>query len=134
MKYFLITLSLVMSAFSHAEIAVIVHPSNSNDIDKTTITKIYMGKTKSFPNGEQAVPINQIESQLTDEFNNTVLSKSTSQLRAYWSKLIFTGKGSPPKEVNDDKEVLELVASNPNLIGYVDSSLVDDSVKVIGRF
>lgn len=134
MKNLILVTSLFISAAANAEIAVIVHPSNANELDKTTITRIYTGKAKSFPDGKQAVPINQANGGATDEFNKSVLNKSTSQLRAYWSKLIFTGKGAPPKVVNTEAEVLELVSTNPNIIGYIDAANVNDSVKVVAKF
>lgn len=125
---------LLFSTVASAEIAVIVHPSNANELDKNVITRIYTGKAKSFPNGEQAVPVNQADGNTTDAFNKSVLNKSTSQLRAYWSKLIFTGKGAPPKVVDSEAEILQLVATNPNIIGYVDAGSVDGSVKVVATF
>lgn len=125
---------LLFSTVANAEIAVIVHPSNANELDKNVITRIYTGKAKSFPNGEQAVPVNQADGNTTDAFNKSVLNKSTSQLRAYWSKLIFTGKGAPPKVVDSEAEILQLVATNPNIIGYVDAGSVDGSVKVVATF
>lgn len=134
MKKLLIASALLFSTVASAEVAVIVHPSNANALDKSAITRIYTGKAKSFPNGEQAVPINQADGGTTDEFNKAVLNKSTSQLRAYWSKLIFTGKGAPPKVVNSEDEVLNLVSTNPNIIGYIDASKVNDSVKVVATF
>ena len=56
---------------------------------------------------------------------------SESQLKSYWSKLVFTGKGQPPRDVQTDAEMIELVAGNPNIIGYVDISSVTDKVKVL---
>ena len=118
-----------------AEVVVIVHPSNSSSLDSSTISRIFTGKAKSFPSGNKAIPINQNESSsATGEFNDKVLKKSSSQLKAYWSKLVFTGKGTPPKAVGNDAEVIQLVANNPNIIGYVSSSAVNDSVKVVATF
>lgn len=134
MKNLILVTSLLLSAAASAEVAVIVHPSNANALDKTAITRIYTGKAKSFPDGKQVVPINQADGGTTDAFNKSVLNKSTSQLRAYWSKLIFTGKGAPPKVVNSEAEVIELVSSNPNIIGYIDAASVNDSVKVVAKF
>jgi ABC-type phosphate transport system substrate-binding protein len=68
------------------------------------------------------------------DFEKKVLNKSASQIKAYWSKLVFTGKGTPPKEVSSDAEVINLIKSNPNLIGYVDESSVTGDVKVIATF
>ena len=119
-----------------AETVVIVSASNGNtSIEKSTVSKIFLGKTKSFPDGSQAVPVDQVDGSATRNlFNNQILGKSNSQLKSYWSRLIFTGKGTPPKQSGDDATVKALVANNPNMIGYVDSSVVDDSVKIVHKF
>lgn len=115
-------------------LSVIVHPSNANALDESTINRIFVGKAKAFPDGSQAVPLNQPESsEATSLFNSKVLNKSSSQLKAYWSKLVFTGKGTPPKEVMSDAEVAQLVASNPNMIGYV-TDTAGANVKVVATF
>jgi ABC-type phosphate transport system substrate-binding protein len=127
--------AILISSSCLADVAVIVHPSNNNALDSATISRIFLGKEKSFADGNQVVPINQEEgSAVTEEFNADVLNKSSSQLKAYWSKLVFTGKGSPPTDTPSDADVIKLIASNPNMIGYVDASKVDGSVKVAGTF
>ncbi|MFY9180409.1 MAG: phosphate ABC transporter substrate-binding protein [Venatoribacter sp.] len=128
--------TLLLSASAFAEVAVIVSASNGNSsLDKAAIEQIFLGKTSSFPNGEKAVPIDQSEGTAAREsFNSDLLGKNSSQLKAYWSRLIFTGKGTPPKESGGDLDVKDLVAKNPNLIGYVDAATVDDSVKVVFKF
>jgi ABC-type phosphate transport system substrate-binding protein len=134
-KIFLSSIML-FSTLTHAETAVIVSTSNVNaSIDSDIVSRIFLGKTSDFPSGDQAIPVDQDEGSATrDAFNNSVLGKNSSQLKAYWSRLIFTGKGTPPKEVGDDAAVKSLVAANPNMIGYIDSSAVDDSVKVVHKF
>jgi len=67
-------------------------------------------------------------------FNTGVLGKSESQYSAFWSKLVFTGQGTPPEEVSTQEEMLQLVADNPNTIGFVDESLANDTVTVVGSF
>ena len=119
------------STVTFADTSVIVSASNPNaTLDQATVSKIFLGKTKSFPDGTQAVPVDQNE----EAFNNSVLGKSDSQLKSYWSRLIFTGKGTPPKPSGDDAAVKALVSSNPNIIGYIDSSAVDGTVKVVHTF
>ena len=48
----------------------------------------------------------------------------------YWSKLIFTGKGQPPRSAKPGRSQ-KLVANNPNTIAYIDKGSVDSSVKVV---
>lgn len=131
-----IGLTLLIGSLVHAEVAVIVSASNANAaLDQDTISRVFLGKTSNFPDGSQAIPVDQNEGSASREaFNDKVLGKSSSQLKAYWSRLIFTGKGTPPKESGSDAEVKDLVAKNPNLIGYVDASVVDGSVKVVFKF
>lgn len=135
MKKLLIISSLLFSQLAFAEVAVIVHPSNNNQLDEATISKIFLGREKSFADGQSVVPLALADAApASTAFNDAVLKKSASQLKAYWSKLVFTGKGTPPKEISSDEEMLKLVATNPSVIGYVDASKVDASVKVALKF
>ncbi|MCF6457351.1 phosphate ABC transporter substrate-binding protein [Pseudoalteromonas sp. MMG024] len=131
----ILTLVLFTSCSLSAAVDVIVHPSNANAIEAGDIKKIFTGKAKSFADGSKALPITQADGNpITDEFNQNVLNKSSSQLKAYWSKLVFTGKGTPPEEAANDAEVVSLVSKNPNLIGFVTKGSADGSVKVVQSF
>lgn len=134
MKKLLIILAL-FSFNAVSEIAVIVHPSNGASLDEKDVARIFTGKMKSFPDGNQIIPVNLDNSQAaTAEFNEKVLKRSESQLKAYWSKLVFTGKGTPPQSVANADEVIKLVSTNPSVIGYIDASKVTADVKVITTF
>lgn len=132
MKTVLLIAGLVLSPLAQAEVAVIVHPSNAATLDADAVSKLYLGREKSFPGGAAAVPLAlSDDAAATAEFNDKILKKPSSQLKAYWSKLIFTGKGTPPKEIASDAEMVKLISSNPNMIGFVDAKAVDGSVKVV---
>lgn len=137
MKYHLLIMagSLLTAQTCLAEIAVIGHSSIKETIGKEDISRIYLGKSKSLPSGLKVMPTDLSEDNpARAEFNELILEKSSSQLKSYWSKLIFTGKGQPPKDVGSDTEMIELVSTNPNIIGYIDASKVTDAVSVIGKF
>ncbi|PCK07170.1 MAG: phosphate ABC transporter substrate-binding protein [Alteromonadaceae bacterium] len=120
---------------SYAETSVIVHPSNGNSLTAKAIQRIFLSKMKTFPDGDVILPIDQpLETDIRKNFIKVILKKRESQMSAYWASVVFTGKGLPPKQVEDGKSVKNLVAKNPNTIGYIDSSKVDDSVKVVHSF
>lgn len=133
MKIIILFASLLASCFAMSEVAVVVHPSSSIDsLSTDEVSRLFLGKTKNFPNGSLAVPINQDEGEATRaKFIETACRKNASQYKAYWSQLVFTGKGTPPKDGGNDAEVKNLVSTNPNMIGYIDAKLVDASVKVV---
>ena len=126
---------LVVSMAASAEVAVIVHPGNANSLDGAAVSRIFLGKKKSFPDGSEAIPVDQAEgSPVRTTFVTTILKKTDQQIKAYWAQLLFTGKGTPPKEVSGGADVKKLVSANPSLIGYIDASEVDGSVKVVHQF
>jgi ABC-type phosphate transport system substrate-binding protein len=125
-------LSLLFASYSMAELVVVVHPSNGDALSAKQVQRIFLGKEKKFPSGSETVAINQsVDSNQRQSFDQDILGRSSSQVSAYWSKLVFTGKGVPPKEVNSDAEVIELVSQNPSVIGYIDKASVTDAVKVV---
>jgi ABC-type phosphate transport system substrate-binding protein len=121
-----------ISLFSLADVVVVVHPSNDAALDKKSVQRIFLGKEKKFSNGKEVLPVNQVpSSDARGSFDTDTLGRSSTQIAAYWSKLVFTGKGIPPKELDNDAAVLAIVADNPNAIGYLDSASVSGAVKVV---
>ncbi len=119
------------SAAAFSDVVVIVHPANDAIIDKASVKKIFMGRTKTFSNGEKAIPVEIESGEIRKIFLKQYLQKDQSAIDSYWSRMIFTGGGSPPKTYQTEDDIKKLVANNPNAIGYIDSSIVDKSVKVI---
>ena len=101
-------------------------------LTKAQLTAIFLGQLSRFPTGSLAMPIDQTEgSAIRDEFYAKFAGKSATQLKAFWSKIIFTGRGRPPIEVSSDIEMKKRIRENPAAIGYIDQTMVDDSVKVV---
>ena len=50
-----------------------------------------------------------------------------------WARLVFTGKGLPPKELPTVAAVKLVVARDPKAIGYIEKSDVDATVKPVLR-
>lgn len=131
-KLIMIVAQFFLLSSLYAEVAVIVHKDNANDaISKNEVSRLYLGKLKKFPNGSDAIPIDLQSGDARKHFYAKVVRKNDAQLRAYWSRIIFTGKGQPPRQESSEDSVMNLVSSNPNLIGYVDKSKVNDTVKVL---
>jgi len=128
------TLALCTTAvMARAEVDVVVSAKNPiTKLSKAQVAAIFLGNTSRFPDGSQAVPIDQIEgAAVRDEFYREFTGKSPAQIKAHWSKIIFTGRGQPPREVSSSVELKKLLANNPHAIGYIEPGQVDDGVKVL---
>ena len=116
-----------------ADVVAVVSASNpAAAMSKNQVMDIFLGRVSRFPDGGRAVPIDQAEgSAARDEFYLTFADRTAAQIKAHWSKIIFTGRGQPPRQAANGLEVLKLVVENPNAIGYVERNLVDGRVRVL---
>lgn len=129
----LIAVTLFLTTYSVlAELVVVVNPANTNAINSKIVQRIFLGKDKKFADGNETIAVNQVaDTQIRKDFDKMILGRNSSQVSAYWSKLVFTGKGIPPKEVASDAEVIDLVSKNPSVIGYINKASVTDAVKIV---
>ncbi len=123
-------LALAMGALcwpALAEIVVVVNPKNPvSTLSAEQVSQFYLGVSNSF------TPIDHSDnSPLRADFYKKITRKEPGQVRAIWAKLVFTGKGRPPKELASDDEVKKAVAADPNGIGYIDKAALDASVKAV---
>ena len=133
--FILLVLSFVAPSLSFAGTAVVVHSSNASEFSAEIVRLIYLGKQKNFSSGGKIIALDQEDgSTVKKSFIKSIVNKSENQYAAYWAKLMFTGKGVKPTVASSDAEVVDLVSKNVNFIGYVDSSAVNDSVKVVATF
>ncbi len=119
--------ALALALPAMAEVVVVVNPKAADSsMSKDQVAQFFLGKSSSM------TPVDQPESApIRAEFYKKVTDKDASQVKALWSKLVFTGKATMPKEAADSAAVKKAVAADPKAIGYIEKSAVDGSVKVI---
>ena len=110
-----------------AEVVVVVNPKAAEaSMTKDQVAQFFLGKSSAM------TPIDQPDdAPIRAEFYKKVTDKEASQAKALWSKLVFTGKATMPKEVANSAAVKSAVAANPKAIGYMEKSAVDATVKVV---
>ena len=125
---------LVLACSARAELAVIVNPQSGVDqLGRSQVINIFLASSREFPNGDPAVPIDLPPgSPENAQFYRALVNRDPEQMSAYWSRLVFSGKASPPLRANSWKEVIQAVATNRSAIGYVESEHVDPArVRVV---
>ncbi len=128
-----VLLGAALSQAAAGELVVIVSSKSPvTSLRPEQVADIFLGQIANFPGGLEAVALDQsVGSPERDEFYNKVAAKTRPQVKAYWTKMIFTGRGQPPKEISGSEAVRKMVADNPSLIGYIDKSALDASVKTV---
>ncbi|RFP16233.1 MULTISPECIES: phosphate ABC transporter substrate-binding protein [unclassified Duganella] len=129
----LVLLVLACTGAGAAELVVIVSARNPlAALRPDQVADIFLAQTGRFPGGDEAMALDlPLGSPLRDEFYSKVAAKSPALMKAYWTKMVFTGRGQPPRELANSIAVRKMVAENPSLIGYIDRASLDASVKAV---
>ena len=113
-------------------VVIVSAKSRIAELTQSQVTDLFLGRLKQLSDGTRLVPVDHPEgSAARDEFYSRYAGKTPAQLKAYWSKMIFTGRGQPPVILADAAEVRKRVARDPQSIAYLERALADDTVRIL---
>ena len=128
---FIMTIAIMPASKCYAELMIITNNSvSTNSIKKTQLKDIFLGNTVKWDENTKINIVVQKNSEAHTEFVKTIVRKSSSQFRNYWKKMLFTGKGSAPKTFDNTAALIEYISKTEGAIGYIDSDIAIDGVKV----
>lgn len=132
-KLLFIVTGLFLTQIGTAQVVVVAGAkSTATVLTKEQAAALFLGKSTQLPGAGIPVLIDQVESvDARQIFYTKVTEKTPAQVKAVWSRLVFSGKGSPPKEVANSAEVKKLVNTNGDAVGYIEKSAVDSTVKIL---
>lgn len=116
-----------------ADVVVVVSAQNPvATLTRSELADIFLGRNSRFPGGLPATPVDQREnSRAYAAFYRDYLSHTPTQIKMHWSRLIFTGRGQPPRNMGDSAAVSDFVAEHIDAIGYLDDSHLDERLRVV---
>lgn len=130
----LATLALSLSFAASAGDLVVVAGVNSplNQLSREQVADIYLGRVTTLPGGASALPLDlPANSPERENFYTRIAGKSAAQVKVYWARMSFTGKGMPPKQLRGSDDIKKYANNKPSAIAYLDEEAVDGSIKVL---
>lgn len=129
----LLASGLLLTQVGWAQVALVVGAqSSATALSTEQASALFLGKSDQLPGAGVATLLDQSESAaVREQFYTKVTGKSASQVKAAWSRLVFSGKAALPKELGSSAEVKKAVVANPKAVGYIEKSAVDSTVKVL---
>ena len=126
-------LGLLTALPAAAELVVVVNPKSGVDrLTRDDVINIFLGRYRQLPSGITAQPVDLPATQPEKALMYRLLvGKDLDQIASYWSRLVFSGRTSPPIQATSTEEVLRYVAANRGAVGYVEHSRVDTRVRVV---
>jgi TonB family protein len=113
-----------------ANLRVIANPSVPADsISARELQSVFLGETTVLHDGTRVEPVFEKGGSAHEAFLKDYLHESDDQLQNYFRSLVFSGRGTMPKSVRTDAEVVAYVAKTKGAIGYVSSETNTSGVK-----
>jgi hypothetical protein len=117
---------------SATELKVIANCSvTTTSVSSDELKSVYLQSSSSLSDGSHVQPVLAKKGAAHEAFLKDYLGKSDSALQTYYRSLVFTGRGSMPKEFGSDAEIVAYVARTKGAIGYVSGSADAAGVKVL---
>jgi len=116
-------------------VRIIANPSvNAEAVSASEIKSVFLKQRNSLRDGTHVEPVLARGGPAHEAFLKEYLDKSDDALQNYYRSLVFTGKGSMPKALHSDAEVVAYVAKTRGAIGYVSSTATLEGVKTLAVY
>ena len=98
---------------------VVINAGNEIEaMEKDQISKIFLKKITKWANGSRVEPVDlDSQSPVREAFSRDVHGRSVASIKNYWQRQIFSGRDTPPPELDSDRKVIQFVSSHPGAIG-----------------
>lgn len=126
-------LTLLPQGRAEADLVVVVNArSGIERLSLDSVINIFMGRYRQLPSGIPAQPIDQPEERPEKaRFYRLLVDKDLAEINAYWARLIFSGKTSPPYQAKGTAEILDRLARQPGTIAYIERSQADPRARIV---
>ena len=130
-----ILVTAVLALFAPLAAAQIVIVTSADgrigELSRQQAEQLYLGRTRSLPDGTPVALADLPAGRLRGRFYEQLTGKNPSQIRAYWSRMVFTGRALPPQQAENVRELGARLMTDPNLIGYLSAADADPRLKVL---
>jgi TonB family protein len=114
------------------EVKLIANSSVKADtISAGEIKKVFLQENNSLPDGTHVEPVLEKGGPVHEAFLHEYLGRTDDDLQTYYRVLVFTGRGSMPRKLGSDAEVVAYVARTRGAIGYVSTATSTEGVKTL---
>lgn len=131
----LLSLSLLLPypLAAATDLVIVANPrSGITKLTQDQVVNIFLGRYRRLDSGLTAEPLDlDGNAEKKALFYRSLVGKELAEINAYWARLVFSGKTSPPRPVSSTEEALQRVAMTPGALAYMERDKVDGRVVVV---
>ena len=100
---------------------IVVNAANpAGSLSKEKLAAYFLKKEARWSDGTKIAVVDRNPgAAVRVAFSKSVLAKDVAAVKSFWQRQLFSGRETPPAELDSDREVLDFVAKSPGGLGYV---------------
>lgn len=123
--------NLPVQASESGWIVLISGQSGTANLTQKQVMSLFLGRSRYLPDGDKVTALDHpIESEIRASFYRALTGKNISDIDAYWARLKYSGRASPPLPVETSEEIIEILSQEPGVIAYLPATYKDTLAKM----
>lgn len=86
------------------------------NLNKQEVRNLFMGGVLTYKLQAIVLPP---ENKTRILFNTKVIGLTESRIQSYWAQMQFSGRKTPPKELNDEQSIISYLLRNEGTVAYL---------------
>ena len=100
--------------------------SDVNSLTQKQVMSLFLGRKRYLPDGDKVKAIDHPhDSAMRAGFYQALTGKSIADIDAYWARLKYSGRASPPLTVENAEQILQLLREESGIIAYLPSTYLE---------
>ena len=130
MKRLALLICLLFPVSMHAEqtqpellwLVVVNQQSGLTSLSQKQVMSLFLGRAKFLPTGSRVKTFDHpMDSPMRASFYQSLTGKDIADIDAYWARLKYSGRGSPPQALESPEEIIKKVSEQKSGLSYLPS-------------
>lgn len=129
----LLTLGLTPAPAHAGDLYIVVNATNPvSALTHNEALDLFMGRSRQFSGGLAVQPFDQARNSVARaEFYRLLTGMDMPQVNSYWARLMFSGQTQPPRAIDTEASLVDVLRRSPGAIGYLTQPPTDKSLSVV---
>lgn len=109
---------------------VVSSQSTVSNLTQKQVMGLFLGRSKFLPDGDRVYALDHpVESATRANFYRALTGKNIADIDAYWARLKYSGRATPPLPVDSHEQIIRLLTSRAGTIAYLPISYTEELAK-----
>jgi hypothetical protein len=129
----LVTLTLAPMAAPRADLVVVANAKSGIErLTRNEVVNIFLGRFRQLPTGDMARPADQPDDAPEKaRFYRLLVNKELTDINAYWTRLVFSGKTSPPYQAKSRDDIADWLNRYAGALAYMERGQVGSGSRIV---